>query len=157
MQTFTISINNPTQQVNATQQERFSIVSSQDIESARQSSVPKNTQKNTKSHLNTYEQWTKARSVTRPLIDMYDNEFKQFEKVLDGEVKRLNTSGYSGQNKAKPLTIEEEKTLFTNLDQNKPRDLQKRVFLHCGIHFHWRGIEGHYERQKNRIICTPRY
>ena len=80
--------------------------------------------------------------------------FEGFVKVFDERVRELAKNDKL-KKKLKEgetdegLTKAEYESLVASLDRLKPAELQRRVFLHCGAWFSWRG--GHYYRLLSEV------
>ena len=82
-----------------------------------------------------------------PELDIFKNEqFSQFRRVLDSEMKRLQAEGIGAtQKKAEPITFEEEEILWEKgiLGERTPQSLLDTMIYMNGLYFALRGGKEH--------------
>ncbi len=81
-------------------------------------------------------------------IDIFqDKEFANFRKTLDGEMKRIRSTGdgTSRRGQAEIITPEEEETLWTSgtLGDHSPCSLLNTIFFMTGMYFALRSGQEH--------------
>ena len=91
----------------------------------------------------------------RPEINIYKSPtFAGFQKTLDGEMKRLRSTGLGVRRRqAEPITIEEENLLWERglLGDHTPQVLLDTMLFLCGIHFALRSGEEHRSLQVSQL------
>ena len=84
-----------------------------------------------------------AVSAGNTLIKVFDERIA--ELVTNNKLEKTLAEGETKEGVSK----EEYDKLVASLNRLKPAELQKRVFLHCGAWFSWRG--GHYYRLLSEV------
>ena len=86
-----------------------------------------------------------------PSINFFTQpEFDATKKTLDGEMKRIKSSGQTHIKQAEPLTIDDEKLLWEKglLGSGSPHDTM--VFM-CGVYFALRSGQEHRDLRFSQI------
>ena len=87
----------------------------------------------------------------RPEINIFkSSSFASFQRTLDGEMKRLRSTGLGVKRKqAEPITIQEENLLWEKglLGDTTPQVLLDTMLFLCGIHYALRSGDEHRSLQ----------
>ena len=96
----------------------------------------------------------------RPEINIFkSSSFAGFQRTLDGEMKRLRSTGLGVKRKqAEPITIEEENLLWEKglLGDTTPQVLLDTILFLCGIHYALRSGDEHRSLQISQLeLISP--
>ena len=94
----------------------------------------------------------------RPEVNIFASpSFASFRKVLDGEMKRLRSSGLGVSVKqAEPITVDEENQLWEKgvLGDHSPQSLVDTMLFLCGLNFALRSGQEHRSVQSSQLRLT---
>ena len=87
--------------------------------------------------------------IFKPIGRLHKEDvFANFRKTLDGEMKRIRSTGAgTKKNKAEPITPEEEENLWSSktLGDHSPTSLLNTIFYMCGLYFALRSGQEHWQ------------
>ena len=89
------------------------------------------------------------RETSNPSVDFFKEDvFANFQKMLDGEMKRIRSAGAgTKKNQAELITPEEEESLWgsNTLGDHSPTSLLNTIFYMCGLYFALRSEQEHWQ------------